>query len=99
MIWLLRWLIWGPPKPPKLSCKEGGSHDYKARYDEMIDPRLSEQTIERRILLSFDPNDRRRSVMTKIYVKDICDGCGDVVERLEGLNAMEVLAHQAKRIA
>jgi hypothetical protein len=65
----------------------------------MIDPRLSEQTIDLRILLAFDPNDKRRSVATKIYVKDICDGCGDVVERLEGLNAMEVLAHQAKRIA
>lgn len=102
MIWLLKWLIWGPPpppSPPEPSCKEGGPHRYFARYDEMIDPRISGDVIETLILMQLDPVLQRQAVMAKLYVKDICKGCGDVIERIEGMNAMEVLAHQSKRIA
>lgn len=100
MIWLLRWLIWGPPKPPVPSCKDGGPHRYFARYDNVLDPRLSSEEIQDifRSTISHHMSAVRAAYMAKIYVKDICDGCGDVIERLEGLNAMEVLAHQAKRI-
>jgi hypothetical protein len=78
-------------------CKRHG-HKYIARYDEVIDPRLSASQIESQILARYDPNQQRRSVMAKIYVRDICRFCGDSFERLEGLTEMEVIAHQARRI-
>jgi hypothetical protein len=107
MIWLLKWLIWGPPPkplpppPPEPSCKEGGPHRYFARYDDMLDPRLTSDQVEDmfRSQLASNYGVLRDGLLTKIYVKDICSGCGDVIERLEGLNGMEVLAHQAKRIS
>ena len=100
MIWLLRWLIFGPPKPPIQSCKEGGPHKYTSRYDEMIDPRLDKAAIEERLRASIPQHYHyfTSALRSRIYVKDICDGCGDVVERLEGLNAMQVIAYASKRI-
>lgn len=100
MIWLLRWLIFGPRKPTPPSCKEGGPHRYRARFDEFIDPRFDKAAIESQLTILFasDYDRARRFIGCKIYVKDICDHCGDVVERLEGLNAMQVLAHASKRI-
>lgn len=78
-------------------CKKHG-HDYFARYDELIDPRLSADQIANHILCSSYEKDKRAAVMTKIYVRDICRFCGDSFERLEGLTEMEVLAVQSRRI-
>lgn len=91
LIWL-----WGAKPPP--SCRDGGDHQYMPRFDEIIDPRLSAADIKGCILIAYKPEEKRRSVMSKIYVKDICKGCGGVVERLEGLNAMQVIAYASKKI-
>jgi len=94
---MIRWLVllfWGP-----YDCKKHG-HDYFARYDKFLDPRLSEDKIFR-LLSSHSATSWRYlrvTALSKVYVRDICRYCGDTIERTEGLNAMEVLAHQAKRM-
>lgn len=77
-------------------CKKHG-HDYFARYDEILDPRLTGDQIDFIIRTDFN-GQQRASGLVKIYVRDICRFCGDCLERLEGLTDMEVIAMQARRI-
>ena len=82
-------------------CLKHGHH-YYARYDEVIDPRLDAMQVERVVsgaVYTSDIPKRRQGLLAKIYVKEICAYCGDCIERTEGLSDLEVLAHQAKRIA
>lgn len=92
--WLI-WLFWGPH-----NCERYG-HRYFARYDNVIDPRLSREQIQSMWKSEISSNHPRlrRSLMATMYIRDVCRYCGDTIDRIEGLNAMEVLAHQAKRIA
>ena len=97
MIWrFLRWLFL-PPRPPEPHQCEKHGHRYEQRFDEMIDPRLDRHLIKAMMSSPYQRPEIGR-VKVRIYVKDICVHCGDVIERLEGLNAMEVVAYAAKRI-
>jgi len=93
VIRLLIFLLWGPH-----DCKKHG-HDYQPRYDEMLDPRLSGASLASLFRSTYPEKKIYDVLSTRIYVKDICNYCGDVVERLEGMTPLEVLAHQAKRVA
>jgi len=73
-------------------CEING-HRYTQRYDEMIDPRLTREDIGHQMRIEIAPE----YPMLKVYVRDICSMCGDVIERVEGKHPLEVLALQAKR--
>ena len=91
---MIRWLIlliWG-----QHDCAKHG-HAYFARYDDINDPRLDGGQLKN--IISSPQYGRASYTRVRIYVRDICRYCGDVIERIEGLNALEVLAHQAKRIS
>lgn len=89
--WLLRLLLGCH------DCEKDG-HDYVARYDDVIDPRLTGKQIKDMADSAYR-KEKLHCVRARMYIRDICRFCGDTVDRIEGLNAMEVLAHQAKRIA
>jgi len=89
--WLLYWL-YGPH-----NCERHG-HKYFARYDDTLDPRLSAEQIADMMGSPYQRDDICKA-RSKMYIRDICHHCGDTIDRVEGLNAMEVLAHVAKRIA
>ena len=77
-------------------CSKHG-HAYFARYDDMIDPRLTSNQLYEQ--LSPIRASYLHHARTEIYIRDICKYCGDVIERAEGLSALEILARQAKKIA
>lgn len=88
--WLIYWL-WGPH-----DCNKHG-HRYFARYDDILDPRLGANQIQGMMENGFIRGDIHKA-RAKMYIRDICRYCGDNIERIEGLNAMEIIAHQANRI-
>ena len=84
-----------PPPPPPLpyppqphSCETHG-HRYVTRNDSLIDPRLDKLQVQSLSMLDSLP-------YVTLYVRDICTFCGDVIDRVEGMHPLEMLAHQAK---
>lgn len=91
MIRLLNFLLWGYH-----NCDKHG-HRYKARFDDINDPRLSPEHLKD--IISRHQYGIPSVARVRIYVKDICNHCGDVIERIDGLTPLEVLAHQARRVS
>lgn len=58
-------------------CKTFGGHHYEPRYDEVpLD--ITAKSIKSH---NCDVNELRSLFVRRLYVKDICVRCGDVVER------------------
>ena len=74
-------------------CKKHG-HKYTQRYDHMIDPRVTQDDIRHHVQIAIGSD---RLPRMKVYVRDICEHCSDVIERIEGKHPLEVLGLQAKR--
>lgn len=70
-------------------CEKHG-HKYSQRYDEMVDPRLTAHDME---LMQIRGSKVPR---LKLYVRDVCEHCGDCIERIEGKHPLEILARQAR---
>ena len=72
-------------------------HTNEPEYKKLQSNELMEAFRDRTIKIDV-PYITKPSQESKIYVKDICASCGEVVERLEGLNAMQVIAYASRRL-
>ena len=61
-------------------CYRGGNkHKFKARYDEKPSPLVKTGfNVE-----YVNPYDLRKLLINKVYVRDVCEWCGKVIEREE----------------
>lgn len=54
-----------------------GGHKFEPRYDETPNPKLNSLKVDH-----GPPEETRKLMILRIYVRDVCVGCGKTIERL-----------------